>query len=250
MPDNAALAEAPDPAVLGAEWRLRLLEEVVEINIRVARALERQTLAAVESAEPVAPDDDSKTAEAPASRAASPVPSLRDLSAALDRASRSLRLTLALHARTEEALRALRAGVAAEAEARRVEARNRAAAEAATRSAGHREAVERAVFEAAEREIEDEEAMWGVFEALDERLDQDEAYQDLERAPLRETVERLCADLELSPDWSLWDGEGWGPQAPFSRSKFSIWGRPSRRPLRPFADGAVQTGDGPAHRRE
>ncbi|HWE98948.1 MAG TPA: hypothetical protein VG248_04045, partial [Caulobacteraceae bacterium] len=41
------------------------------------------------------------------------------------------------------------------------------------------------------------------------------------------------ADLELTPDWSRWEGEGWAPEAPFSRSRFSIWARPSRTPLRP-----------------
>jgi hypothetical protein len=238
MPDDAALAEAPDPAVLSAEWRLRLLEEMAEINMRVARALERRTLAAVESAEPSAPDADSKTAVAPASRTASPAPSLRDLSAALDRTSRSLRLTLALHARTDEALRALRAGVAAECEARRVANSNRATTEATARRTGRRDAVERAVIEAAEREIEDGEALWGVFEALDERLEQDVAYRDLEQAPLREIVERLCADLELTPDWDRWEGEGWAPQAPFSRPRCSIWARPSRTVLNPVKPGS------------
>ncbi|HEX4742842.1 MAG TPA: hypothetical protein VH353_16060, partial [Caulobacteraceae bacterium] len=76
---------------------------------------------------------------------------------------------------------------------------------------------------------------------------QDEAYQDLERLPLRETVERLCADLQLAPDWSRWEGEGWTPEEPFFRPKVSIWRRPSRKPLPP-PDAGSQSAQGAAPR--
>ncbi|HEX4739700.1 MAG TPA: hypothetical protein VH353_00025 [Caulobacteraceae bacterium] len=179
---------------------------------------------------------DAATAEAP------------DPANAFARLSRAIRLTVALEARTDEALRALRAGVAAEGEASRDQARRRATAEALTRNKARRDTVERLVIEAAEREIEDDEALCGVFQALDERLDDDAVYFHLDRLPLRETVERLCADLELTPDWSRWEGEGWTPQAPFARPAASIWRHPSRTPLRPRDAGAT---DSPiAHRRE
>jgi hypothetical protein len=228
---DAALAEAPDAAVLRAELRLQVLQEVTQIGLRVARALERLTLAAADAVDaPAAPD----AAEAPAGRAPSPVTIAFDAAAALDRISRSVRLTVALEARAEEQLRALLAGEAAKVEARRVAARNREHDESVAQSRHHRSEVERLVIEAAEREAEDEEALDGVLEALEERLDQDEAYWDLDDMPLREAVERLCADLELTPDWSLWEEEGWPPKPPFSRFRFSIWSRPSRRPLRQF----------------
>ena len=99
--------------------------------------------------------------------------------------------------------------------------------------------AEHPVLGCAEREIDDGEALFGVFAALDERLDEDDAYRDLERLPLRETVERLCADLQLTPDWSRWDGEAWTPQEPFFRSKASIWRRPSRKPLLPPLDAVA-----------
>src|SRR5580698_4161838 len=38
-PASLAADEAPDPAVLRAEWRLRLLEELTEIGMELARAL-------------------------------------------------------------------------------------------------------------------------------------------------------------------------------------------------------------------
>jgi hypothetical protein len=88
------------------------------------------------------------------------------------------------------------------------------------------------------------------MEALEERLEEDEAYWDLDRMPLREAVERLCADLELTPDWSQWDGEGWPPKPPFSRPRFSMWTRPSRTPLLACDDGAPQIGGVLTHRRE
>ncbi|HSZ52204.1 MAG TPA: hypothetical protein VK801_11575 [Caulobacteraceae bacterium] len=228
MPDDTpALADAPDPEVLGAEWRMRLLEEMAELCMDLARIVHRQAKAAAELAEPSASEAD----EVPANRAAPASPSALDPSDAIARISRALRLTLALHARTEEQLRALRAGVVAECEARRALANHRAAADASLRRQRRRDTVLNLVTEAAEREVEDEEALWDVIEAVEERLNEDEAYQNLEAAPLRELVERLCADLELNPDWSLWEGEGWTPDSPFSRSRFSPWGRPSRRPL-------------------
>jgi hypothetical protein len=230
MPDDAvALAEAPDPAILRAERRLRILEELTEIAMTLARALERQALAAADTVDPPEP-------------AASAAPAF-DPSVAFARISRAIRLTLALEARADEQLRALRAGVAADAEARRFVARKRATDEAAARKIDRRHTIETLVLEAAEREVEDEEALGRVAEALEERLENDHVYWDLDCASLREIVERLCADLELSPDWSLWDGEGWKPQAPFSRGRFSIWSRPSRTPLRPFEEASP-------HRRE
>ena len=248
MTDDAISAEAPDPAVLRAERRLRILEDLTQIGMNLARALERQALAAADPAdpaEPAAPD-----AEASANRAHTPITPARDPSVAFARIARAIRLTLALEARTDEQLRALRAGVAAECEARRVAARNRAADEAEARNKAHRDTVERLVLEAAEREVEDDASLGVVMEALEERLEEDDAYWDLDQMPLREAVERLCADLELTPDWSQWDGEGWPPKPPFSRSRFSPWGRPSRRPLRDLDDGAPQIGGVLAHRRE
>jgi hypothetical protein len=244
--DDAASAEAPDPAVLRAERRLRMLEKLAQMEMELAEALQRQAIAAASPAPPAplpAPD-----AAATSATGAAP-DTVDDLSAAFARIARSLRLTLALQARAEEQLRALLAGEAARLEVRRAAASRREAEEAGARSDRHRNEVERLVREAAEREVEDEAALEGVLEALEERLDDDEAYWELDRMTLREAVERLCGDLELAPDWSRWEGGGWTPEPPFSRSRFSIWARPSRTPLRPD-DDAVQTGAPATHRRE
>ena len=244
---DADPAEAPDPVIARAERRLRLLEELSEIGMDLARALCREALAAANPAESAA----AETAADVADLAAAPTATgTRDPANAFARISRAIRLTLALEARTDEALRDLRAGVAAEAEAQRVVARDRAAAEAQARRKSHRDTVERLVTEAAEREIEDDDSLGAVMEALEERLEEDEAYWDLDQMPLREAVERLCADLELNPDWSQWGDAGWPPKPPFSRFKFSVWGRPSRTPLGDLDDGAPQIGSVLAHRRE
>jgi hypothetical protein len=224
---DVAPAEMPDPAIARAERRLRLLQELSEIGMDLARALHREALAA----EPAAP-------ETPAA----------DPAGAFARLSRAIRLTLALEARTDETLRSLRSGLAAEGEAARVEASRRAQADATARREARRKTVQTLVMEAAEREIEDGEALFGVFGALEERLDEDGAYEHLERLPLRETVERLCADLQLTPDWTRWDGEAWIPQEAFFRARGSIWRRPSRkRLLPPFDPATLQTGKPPAH---
>jgi hypothetical protein len=228
MPSDAALAEATDTAVLRAERRLRMLENLAQLEMELAEALQRQAIAAADPTPPAEPD--LASASVPG---AAPRQTADDLSAAFARIARSLRLTLALQARAEEQLRALLAGEAAKVEVRRAEASRRATEEARARSEHHRNEVERLVCEAAEREAEDEQALKSVLEALEERLADDEAYWDLDQIPLPEAVERLCADLELTPDWSRWQGEGWTPRPPFSRSRFSVWSRPSRTPLRP-----------------
>jgi hypothetical protein len=48
---------------------------------------------------------------------------------------------------------------------------------------------------------------------------------------VRETVERLCRDLGLNPDWSRWDGEGWIAGDPFARPLCSRFNRPGAKPL-------------------
>lgn len=244
MPDDAALAEAPDPAIPRAEQRLRMLEKLAQLEMELAEALQRQAIAAANPTLPADPDADAEPATGAAPDTAG------ELSAGFARIARSLRLTLTLQARAEEQLRALRAGVAADLEARRFTARKRALDEAAAQNRDRRDTVERLVWEAAEREVEDEEALKGVLEALEERLDDDGAYWNIGRLPLRETVERLCADLELNPDWSRWEGEGWTPEPPFSRSRFSIWARPSRTPLRQHDESAPLIAAVLAHRRE
>jgi hypothetical protein len=82
-----------------------------------------------------------------------------------------------------------------------------------------------------DRETPDPEESDTLGDALDERLLCDEAYDDIEDLPLRDIVERLCADLQLKPDWSRWTGDGWKPNPPFYRPLCSEFKNPSRSPV-------------------
>ena len=216
--DPRAVAESDRLAasVARAESRLRVLEEIREIGMRLMRKLEEA---------PVAGSD--------APRA--------DPAVAFAKLSRAVRLTLDLEVRAEEDLRAALAGEVTAHEQRR-ETRERLAAKAeelagkadekARQDAVRR--VEDQVEIAIGREAETEKEYFERSAAMDERLDCDEAYEDVRDQPFREVVERLCRDIGLAPDWSDWTDDGWpelpdrGPQA---RPPWSPFHRVSPKPI-------------------
>ena len=201
-PDESATAEETlDLSVARAERRLRLLEELSEIGMELARALKP------------GPDADKTAAEAPG----------KDPAAAFAPLSRAIRLTLALEARTDQDLRDLKAGVS--------RARKEARAKAAHDCGAREQQVRELVLNVAERECETLEAFDEISEALQERLDYDEAYDESGQRPVRQTVERLCKDLGLTPDWSRWAGEGWAYEETPTRPRFSPFHQPSPRPI-------------------
>ena len=207
-PDETATAEeALDLSVARAERRLRLLEELSEIGMELARALkpgaEADKTAAGDTAATEAPGKDPAAVFAPLSRA--------------------IRLTLALEARTDQDLRDLKAGVS--------RARKDARAKAAHDCGAREQQVRELVLNVAERECESLEAFDDIEEALQERLDYDEAYDESGQRPVRQTVERLCKDLGLTPDWSRWAGEGWAYEETPTRPRFSPFHQPSPRPV-------------------
>jgi len=216
-PPNASHLSAP--AVLRAEQRLAMLREISEIGMELTRSLARRV-----QAEEAAGTGDQAIAEN-----ANPPPF--DPSDAFARLSRAVRLTLALEARAEEALRALLAGERAATEARREArvAREKHAAETRTQDAWER--IEDLVEREIERTAENEEDFYNLVFALEQRLDENQAYHDLENRPLGETVEWLCRDLCLSPDWRRWTGEGWLEDETPRRHRFSPFNTPSRKPL-------------------
>ena len=144
------------------------------------------------------------------------------------RGFRAVRLTLNLEAKVDEALRALREGRVV---AREVAAR-RAAEAIEARRAATRQRIEDLVDLAFDAEPANDMNSAEFEDALDDRLDNDEAYRDFEDRPIDETVRRLCADLGLSPDWSRWAGDGWIAElVPGSRPASSPFNRPSCKPL-------------------
>ena len=53
----------------------------------------------------------------------------------------------------------------------------------------------------------------------------------MEDWPLNETVERLCNDLGLDPDWSRWTGDDWADDYQLRRPRCSPFNNHARGPL-------------------
>ncbi|MDB5435710.1 MAG: hypothetical protein JWR47_1967, partial [Phenylobacterium sp.] len=72
-----------------------------------------------------------------------------------------------------------------------------------------RTAVERVLdAEAGESDAEN------LFYDLTERLETDYDDDDFADRPIGELVARICRDLGVTPDWSLWQDEDWAIEAP------------------------------------
>jgi hypothetical protein len=68
--------------------------------------------------------------------------------------------------------------------------------------------VRRAVAQAIEADAEEGE-LEQLFDDLDERLADREDDDDFLDRPVSELVARICKDLGVSVDWSLWEDEAW-----------------------------------------
>jgi len=188
-------------AIARAERRLRVLEEIGEIGMRLMRKLE----------------------DAPAAETA----------ADFAKISRAVRLTLDLERHVEEDLFAALTGqmTVRTAQRKAVERAAEEADEEALQDAKTRVADQ--VGAAIVRETESERGE--RYAAMVERLDWDDAYDDVRDRPLREVVEQLCGDLGLAPDWSDWTDAGWPEAAagarPGARPLFSPFRQPSPTPI-------------------
>jgi hypothetical protein len=224
---DAHLAPAParaphDPRIARAEERLDMLRELAELGMSLARELTRRTLGAPE---PVADPDPPAAAAAAAaaaargdgdfSFAARGRPEPRDPAESFARISRAVRLTLALEARAEADLAALRAGEPASAP-------ESGAAAPRDYPSAHRNRVRDCVSDVIDREITEPRLAQDMLDALHERLTEGERYDAFIHQPLRDSVAAICEDLGLHPDWSRWTGEGWPPPADPSRPG-TIW---------------------------
>jgi hypothetical protein len=182
--------DAPEAFASGAahgrtEQRLAMLRELCEIGMRLARGVERQ--------------------------AENPETASGDLGLAFSRIARAVRQTLALEARLE-----------GEREARVQEERamrDRQSARA-TRSSVERRSrlVRRAVGQAIEADAEESD-FEQLFDDLDERLadrEDDDGFLD---RPVGELVARICKDLGVAVDWSLWEDEDWALAEAAARAK-------------------------------
>lgn len=237
MAESSALSElAPDDPEDCAEARARaaeartarqlaMLQELAEIGMQMARAVRDEALALA----------------APADEDASPRPPSRfgngDLGLVYSRVARAVRQTLALETRVADGIEAARV----ERERDRVAAIRRAADE---RQQEVRDYVTQAIeAEAAERNTPESEVE-RLLDDLDERLDEGDYADALKVAPIGELVAGICADLGVTPDWSLWEDQAWAIEHLKAQSREDIgaerWGRlePPPDTTQPEAHGA------------
>jgi len=200
-PDTTAPAPAPGAATRALiERQLWVLGRLAEAGLNVALAIEQQatTAAAAETPEAV---------PAPAPAPAPPRGVHGDVALAYARASRAVRLTVALQAKLIKDLQAL------DEVAARLERGAKAEAERARQAheTARKERVERIVERVIRAELgdDDEDAVDRLAEAAWERLDHDDIYGDLTAQPVGEIIARVCRDLGLSPDWARLAEEAW-----------------------------------------
>ena len=203
-------ADTPDPSAALAEEHLRVLAELREIGMEMTRILKRRAEIDLQSAETLAGHAKSDAAylQPP------PVPGpMRDPATAFARMSRAVRLTLALEARTAEALRALRAGLPPRAETPRREMDQAQAAEPAeAANAARRHEACGAPADLVADDTQDSGEFTVADVARAERLSEHETLEVLVGRPPREVVESACANLLLGVERSRWTGEGCAPE--------------------------------------
>ena len=221
-PPESATADAPDPRIARAEQRLAMLRELAELGMALTRELTRRAMAAPETPE-AAPD------ATPASRH----PPRHDPADSFARLSRAVRLTLALEATVEEQLSTLRAGGLGPAAPGSVAAANNDddldRFPPRDYPSAHRNTIRDAVYEIINREVTELIPAQDMLDTLYERLTEGERYDAFIHRPLRETVEAICEDLDLHPDWSRWTDDGWSHSEPWAYAWHRMWGPPSRR---------------------
>ena len=191
------------------------LAELGEIGMELARLVRRQ------AAEQAAANPDGAVDES--------------LGLVFARIARAVRQTFALEARLAEERQMAQAATAA----RRVERRKTQV----------RTAVERVL----DAEADESEAENLVYD-LTERLESDYEDADFTDRPIGELVARICRDLGVTPDWSLWQDEDWAIEARGAAA--SLPGEVEREEgreegdasLPPAAPGPAMTHDPPEER--
>jgi hypothetical protein len=189
--------------ILRAERRLRMIEELSERSMALARLTHDRAMDEGRRAAEAASES-----ESPAATDNAPPPPNPDASAATyAKLSRTVRLCLDMEARADQALAALRDGAPAVRAARRTRVKRE--------TKERREKVEHevlAMMEPVIREAADSERRESeLISAVIERMTFDHAYDDLQDWDTVVTVGRLCADMGLKPDWNAWTVDGWPP---------------------------------------
>jgi hypothetical protein len=189
---SAIIEPAPDDpegrAAARTARQLAMLQELAEIGMQMARAVRDEALARAEDAD-AAPKPPSPFGGG-------------DLGLVYARIARAVRQTLALETRVADGIE--KAGIE--------QARNRVAAVRTAldeRQHAVRDYVADAIeAEAAERGTPDRDVE-RLLDDLDERLDDGDYDDALADGPIGDLVARICADLGVTPDWSLWEDQDW-----------------------------------------
>ena len=202
--DDAPVSEGPEDArARAAELRcarhMAMLQELAEIGMQMVRAVRDEAVVRAEAFDlGVAL---SAPAPTPTSTPASPVGG-RDLGTVYSRISRAVRQTMALETRFAEGLEAART---ARSSARRATVRLRAVV--------HQGEVRDYVAQAIEAEAVErgtpEKAVERLFDDLDTRLDLGDYDEALLNGSIGDLVARICADLGVRFDWTLWQEHPW-----------------------------------------
>jgi hypothetical protein len=158
-----------------AERRLRILQELAEIGMDLARAVQRRALAA--NADPSA---------------------AVDLALSLSRIARAVRQTVALEAKLDQDRHA---AAAARAERRTRDAR----LQAHQHKTRIRARVERAIDAEASGEAAED-----LLCDLNERLEDADDLAAFADRPVAEIVAHICRELDIAPPPALWDEAEWG----------------------------------------
>jgi hypothetical protein len=205
MNDTHPSAEpiSADPSSDRAERRLRILQELAEIGMDLARAVRTRALAA--EADPAA---------------------AVDLGLSFSRIARAVRQTVALEARLEQDRQA--------AAAERAERQARDAREQAYKhKARLRDLVERAIdAEACGEAAED------LLGDLDERLEDADDLAGFVDRPVAEIVQHICRELDVTPPPALWDEAEWGLAGGGAKGPLHISSAPEAEPGTGRADAA------------
>jgi hypothetical protein len=170
--------------------QLAMLQELAEIGMQIARAVRDEALARTERAA----DERAPARPSPFGGG--------DLGLVYSRIARAVRQTLALESRLADGIE----------KARTEQARSQVAAVRTAfdeRQHEVRDYVAEAIeAEAAERGTPERDVE-RLLDDLDERLEDGDYDEALADAPIGDLVARICADLGVTPDWSLWDDQAW-----------------------------------------
>jgi hypothetical protein len=193
-PQPTSEPASADPSPDRAERRLRILQELAEIGMDLARAVQRRALAAEDPAVVANP------------------------ALSFSRIARAVRQTVALEAKLDQDRQAV---MAERAERRARDAR----LQAHKHKARIRDLVERAIDAEASGDAAED-----LLCDLNERLEDADDLAAFADRPVAEIVAHICRELGLNPPPSLWNEQEWGLAGGGSKGPLHISSAPEAEP--------------------